>query len=66
MEINPRFPGTMALTVAAGANIPVLVLALQEGRPVECPSWTETAIDRTFAETIVDPGLFDAGRQEVA
>jgi len=34
IEINPRFPGTMALTVAAGVNMPVLALREARGEPM--------------------------------
>lgn len=66
MEINPRFPGTMALTVAAGANLPRAALDLLHGEPIASLSWRETAIVRTFAETVVDPSVFDIARRNVA
>lgn len=34
LEVNPRFPGSMPLTVAAGANMPALSLADALGWPV--------------------------------
>ena len=60
MEINPRFPGTMALTVEAGANLPKLVMDIAEDKTVTSPEWKETAMVRTFSETFVDPALFAA------
>ena len=34
MEINPRIPGTIGLTIEAGVNMPALALELALGRPV--------------------------------
>jgi carbamoyl-phosphate synthase large subunit len=34
IEINPRFPGTMPLTVASGVNMPALVLREVRGEPM--------------------------------
>jgi carbamoyl-phosphate synthase large subunit len=34
LEVNPRFPGSMPLTVASGVNMPVLMLDLMMGRAV--------------------------------
>ena len=34
IEINPRFPGTMPLTVAAGVNMPALILREALGEPM--------------------------------
>jgi carbamoyl-phosphate synthase large subunit len=62
MEINPRFPGTMSLTVAAGANLPELVVTIADGQPVVAPQWNEVAIVRTLATHVVDTS-FDAALQ---
>jgi carbamoyl-phosphate synthase large subunit len=62
MEINPRFPGTMALTVLAGANLPQLRVDIADGKKVDPPKWREIAIVRTLAAHEVDPGAFDALR----
>ncbi len=34
MEVNPRIPGTIGLTVEAGVNMPALALELAVGRPI--------------------------------
>jgi carbamoyl-phosphate synthase large subunit len=34
LEINPRFPGTLPLTAAAGVDIPALLLDDYSGRPL--------------------------------
>ena len=50
IEIKPRFPGTMPLTVAAGVNMPVLALREARGEPM--PSgpipFQELAMARLF------------------
>ena len=56
IEINPRVPGTIGLTIAAGCNLPAAALALAMGREarVETPR-TGTRILRYFAGTIFEP-----------
>ncbi|HEY8584139.1 MAG TPA: ATP-grasp domain-containing protein, partial [Capillimicrobium sp.] len=34
LEVNPRFPGTMPLTIAAGVDMPRLALGEALGRPI--------------------------------
>ena len=34
LEVNPRFPGAMPLTIAAGVDMPSLTLDVVLGRPV--------------------------------
>ena len=56
LEINPRFPGTMPLTVASGVNMPKLALHELLGLPLpagELP-FREIAIVRYLQEIIVD------------
>lgn len=60
LEINPRVPGTLALTIAAGADLPKMWWNLLEGRAVLPTDFREIAIVRTYAEHIVDVGVFDA------
>jgi carbamoyl-phosphate synthase large subunit len=50
IEINPRFPGTMPLTVAAGVNMPALALreALGEPMPAGPIPFEELAMVRYF------------------
>lgn len=56
LEVNPRFPGTMPLTVAAGVNMPLLALQnlLGASLPERC-LYKEIAVVRTWAETFVEP-----------
>ncbi|MCO4772076.1 MAG: ATP-grasp domain-containing protein [Deltaproteobacteria bacterium] len=57
LEINPRFPGCMSLTVAAGVNMPVLCLREALGQvPPDCDgTFNELVMTRTFAEVFVAP-----------
>lgn len=60
LEINPRFPGTMPLTVAAGVPMPTMTVEEALGgtltRP---PRFREIAMVRTLAETFLDPALLE-------
>ncbi len=60
LEVNPRFPGTMPLTVAAGVDMPRLSTAslMGEQLPAIAP-FEEIAIVRRWQEIIVAPGAFD-------
>ncbi len=63
LEINPRFPGTLPLTAAAGVDIPRLMVEELEGRPVkdnELPEdgllpFKEVMTVRYLTEHVVDP-----------
>jgi carbamoyl-phosphate synthase large subunit len=56
MEINPRVPGTIGLSVAAGCNLPAMALALAAGRDaVLAPPRIGTRMIRYFAGTVL-PG----------
>jgi carbamoyl-phosphate synthase large subunit len=52
LEVNPRFPGTMALTVASGPDMPWLCVAdaLGEELPAETLPFAEIAMVRFFQE----------------
>jgi carbamoyl-phosphate synthase large subunit len=52
LEVNPRFPGTMPLTVECGVNMPYLSLKslLGESLGSEEIVWRETAMVRTWQE----------------
>ena len=58
LEINPRFPGTMPLTIRSGVNMPALALGLLLGqRPQQDQlSWRETAIVRTWQDHKIETG----------
>lgn len=56
LEVNPRFPGTMPLTVAAGVNMPLL--ALHDLMGLEVPRhvpFRPLAMTRTFHEHYFEP-----------
>jgi carbamoyl-phosphate synthase large subunit len=56
MEINPRVPGTIELTIAAGCNLPAVALALALGRTVTLPRpKIGTRILRYFGGVILKP-----------
>jgi carbamoyl-phosphate synthase large subunit len=54
MEINPRVPGTIGLSVAAGSNLPAVALALAAGREavLQAPR-IGTRMIRYFAGTVL-------------
>ncbi len=55
LEINPRFPGTMPLTVASGVNMPLLCLKELGGHPIrasEC-RFREMAMVRCWEEIMI-------------
>ena len=63
LEINPRFPGTLPLTTAAGVDIPRLMMEEIQGRPVQdidLPAdgllpFREVMTVRYLTERVVDP-----------
>ncbi|MGY2074936.1 ATP-grasp domain-containing protein [Blastococcus sp. SYSU DS0828] len=56
LEVNPRFPGAMPLTVAAGVDMPSLALDLALGRPLpaEVP-FRELAVVRYLEDVFLAP-----------
>jgi carbamoyl-phosphate synthase large subunit len=56
LEVNPRFPGAMPLTIAAGVDMPSLALDLALGRavPASIP-FREIANVRFLEDVFVDP-----------
>lgn len=56
LEVNPRFPGALPLTIAAGVDIPSLVVDLFLGRelPERIP-FRERATVRFLEDVILDP-----------
>jgi carbamoyl-phosphate synthase large subunit len=56
LEVNPRFPGTMSLTVASGVNMPRLCVreALGAGMPDKVPPFAEIAMVRFLEEHFMD------------
>jgi carbamoyl-phosphate synthase large subunit len=66
IEINPRFPGTMPLTVASGVNMPRLALGELLGDPIPPGplEFREIAMTRVFEELPVDIGELAALQAE--
>ena len=59
LEVNPRFPGSMPLTVASGVNMPLLALADALGHDVPREqSFRPLAMVRTWTETFFEPEEF--------
>ncbi len=61
LEVNPRFPGAMPLTVASGVNMPALALADRLGRavPRDVP-FRPIAMVRHWAQTFLPVEEFEA------
>lgn len=56
LEVNPRFPGSMPLTVAAGVDMPSLTLDLVLGVPVPpAVDFRELAVVRYLEDVFFDP-----------
>lgn len=56
LEVNPRFPGAMPLTIAAGVDMPSLLLESALGRPVpETVDFVELANVRFLEDVFLDP-----------
>lgn len=55
LEVNPRFPGSMPLTVASGVNMPRLALDDALGRVVPASvAFRPLAMVRSWHETFLD------------
>jgi carbamoyl-phosphate synthase large subunit len=56
LEVNPRFPGALPLTIAAGVDIPSLVVDLFLGRPLPASvPFRELATVRFLEDVFIDP-----------
>jgi carbamoyl-phosphate synthase large subunit len=56
LEVNPRFPGALPLTIAAGVDIPSLVVDLFTGRELpERLDFREIASVRFLDDVVLDP-----------
>ncbi len=61
LEVNPRFPGTMPLTVAAGVDMPAICLAMARGDPAPVAlGFRDVAMIRYLEERFIGPGELDA------
>lgn len=57
LEINPRFPGALPLTIAAGVDMPSYVLDLALGLPLpEQVAFREIANVRFLEDVFIEPG----------
>lgn len=55
--MNPRFPGTMPLTVASGVDMPLLALDSLRGKPLpEQVGFREVAMVRYLEERFIELG----------
>jgi carbamoyl-phosphate synthase large subunit len=68
LEVNPRFPGTMPLTIEAGVDMPRICLAMALGAPLpRIAPFREVAMVRFLEERFVEAGELTAvpraGRQ---
>ena len=68
LEVNPRFPGTMSLTVASGVNMPRLCVqqALGSEMPGEMQPFAEIAMVRFLEEHFMDFSEIEALQAEAA
>lgn len=64
IEVNPRFPGTMPLTVAAGVDMPKMAVQACLGRTDWRRSYgfSDVGVVRHWEEIFVEPGRFEIGR----
>lgn len=67
LEVNPRFPGTMPLTVESGVNMPLLALrdVLGSAPPDGPLPFCDLAVVRYWAEEFIAPTELAALRAEV-
>ncbi|MDH4066485.1 MAG: ATP-grasp domain-containing protein [Acidobacteriota bacterium] len=65
LEVNPRFPGTMSLTVAAGINMPHLAVAAALGTGLTGVryAFTELAVVRTWQDHFFQTSELLSGSQ---
>jgi len=62
LEVNPRFPGTLPLTAAAGIDMPRLMVDEAMGRPLpdKLMPFRELMVVRYWTERYFDPGEWQA------
>jgi carbamoyl-phosphate synthase large subunit len=67
LEVNPRMPGTLGLTIASGVDMPRLALASLLGRPVPASvDFCERAVVRFLDEHFLDPAEITAAAMALA
>jgi carbamoyl-phosphate synthase large subunit len=64
LEVNPRMPGTLGLTIASGVDMPRLALAALRGEPLPATiGFRERAVVRFLDERVLDPAdIANVGR----
>jgi carbamoyl-phosphate synthase large subunit len=64
LEVNPRMPGTLGLTIASGVDMPRIALAALRGQPVPAQlGFRERAVVRFLDERVLDPAdIEETGR----
>jgi carbamoyl-phosphate synthase large subunit len=62
LEVNPRFPGTLPLTAAAGVDLPKLLIRELSGEPmpVNMLPFAEVMTVRYWTEHVMDSGEYEA------
>jgi carbamoyl-phosphate synthase large subunit len=61
LEVNPRFPGTMPLTIEAGVDMPRISLAMALGAPMpRIEGFRDVAMVRYLEERFLDAAELDA------
>lgn len=64
LEVNPRMPGTLGLTIAAGVDMPRLALDSLRGRPVPAAlGFRDAAVVRFLDERVLDPAEIERAGQ---
>ncbi len=67
LEVNPRMPGTLGLTIASGVDMPRIALAALLGRPVPASlDFCERAVVRFLDEHFLDPAEIAAAGMALA
>jgi carbamoyl-phosphate synthase large subunit len=67
LEVNPRMPGTLGLTIASGVDMPRLALAALLGQPVpERLDFRDRAVVRYLDERVIDPSEIAAVGHDLA
>jgi carbamoyl-phosphate synthase large subunit len=66
LEVNPRMPGTLGLTIASGVDMPRLALDALRGRPVPAAlGFRDRAVVRFLDERVLDPAEVEEAGQRL-
>ncbi len=67
LEVNPRMPGTLGLTIASGVDMPRLALAALRGQPVPATlGFRDRAMVRFLDERALDPAEIEHVARDLA